>query len=474
MPYENPSQPVRNLTGSNSLALVEVNLTDIKSPDRTLRRHSDKQLAKLARSIETFGWVSPVLIDRKNQLIAGEARVEAAKRLGLTQAPAIRVEHLSEAEIRAYRIADNKLAEAAEWDEALLRLELQEIEILGFDLELTGFETPEIDILFAGGEGGADPADTVDTNALSGPPVSQLGDVWQIGPHRLICGDALLPETYQALLQGEVADMVFTDPPYNVPVKGHMGGLGTVQHREFVMASGEMTPEQFRVFLRSSMERARRATRPGGVIFACMDWRSIAPLVDMSEEAGLELLNLCVWNKTNGGMGSLYRSKHELILVARVPGASHTNNVELGRHGRNRTNVWDYPGANTSGGQMVDLKLHPTVKPIALVADAIQDVSKRGDIVLDLFGGAGTTLIAAERTGRKARLIELDPLYVDTTIRRVEAACGLTATLEETGETFEAVEARRTNAVVTREAPPVIRTRTRTAPTVCAELGRAD
>ena len=252
-----------------------------------------------------------------------------------------------------------------------------------------------------------------------------------------------------------------------------MSGLGAVQHREFVMASGEMTPEQFRVFLRSTMERARQATRPGGVIFVCMDWRSIAPLVDVSEEADLELPNLCVWNKTNGGMGSLYRSKHELILVARLPGAAHTNNVELGRYGRNRTNVWDYPGANTPGGQMADLKLHPTVKPVALVADTIQDVSKRGDRVLDLFGGAGTTLIAAERTGRQTRLIELDPLYVDTTIRRVEAVCGLTATLQETGETFEAVEARRTDAVVSREAPPVIRTRTRAAPAVRLETGRA-
>lgn len=453
MPYENLSRPVRNLTGSNSLALVEVNLADLKSPERVLRRHSDKQLARLARSIETFGWVSPVLIDRNNQLIAGEARIEAARRLGLTQAPAIRVEHLSEAEIRAYRIADNKLAEAGEWNEELLRLELQEIEILGFDLELTGFETPEIDILFAGEEGGADPADTVDADALSGPPVSQLGDVWQIGSHRLICGDALLPETYQALLQGEVADMVFTDPPYNVPVKGHMGGLGAVQHREFVMASGEMTAEQFRVFLQSTMQRARQATRPGGIIFACMDWRSIAPLADVSEDVGLELLNICVWNKTNGGMGSLYRSKHELILVARVSGAAHTNNVELGRHGRNRTNVWDYPGANTPGGQMADLKLHPTVKPIALVADAIQDVSKRGDSVLDLFGGAGTTLIAAERTGRKARLIELDPLYVDTTIRRVEARKAV-----DTGN---------------GETLPKICTRTRKAPAVCPEQGRA-
>lgn len=397
----------------------------------------------------------------------------AAKHLGLKCAPAIRVEHLNEVEVRAYRIADNKLAETADWDEALLSIELGEIEVLGFDLELTGFETPEIDILFSAEESETDPADAVDEELLTGPAVSKLGDVWQIGPHRLVCGDALKSETYTALLGGECADMVFTDPPYNVPVKGHMGGLGSVQHREFVMASGEMTPEEFLTFLRSTMKHARKATRPGGVVFTCMDWRSIAPLIEATEQSDLEILNLCVWNKSNGGMGSLYRSKHELIVVARVPGTSHINNVELGKHGRNRTNVWDYPGANTPGGQMDALKLHPTVKPVALVADAIQDVSKRGDVVLDLFAGSGTTLIAAERIGRKARLIELDPIYVDTTIRRVEAACGLTAILEDSGETFLEVQARRTDVSSGTERPARHRVRQRNPEANSADAGRA-
>ena len=447
---------------SNALALITVNLDDLKRPDRAVRKHPKRQIEKLSQSLSTFGWVSPVLIDRTNQIIAGVARIEAAHHLGLTTAPAVRIEHLTDAEIRAYRIADNKLAEAAEWDETLLSIELREIELLGFDLEFTGFETAEIDILF-------DAAEAEDTEEPPVPPlqtqaVSRLGDHWIIGEHQLICGDALEDRTYAALLSGQKADMVFTDPPYNVPVQGHMGGLGAVRHREFVMASGEMTARQFRSFLATTMKCLQDHTRPGGIVFACMDWRSISPLIEETQSAGLHLLNLCVWNKTNGGMGSLYRSKHELIVVARVHGAKHCNNVELGRHGRNRTNVWDYPGANTPGTQMQDLALHPTVKPVALVADAILDVSKRGDIVLDPFGGSGSTLLAAERTNRKARLIELDPLYVDTIIRRAEAVLGLKAILASNGLSFDEVATRRRTT-----DPSGIRCRQRPAPSFTQE-----
>lgn len=458
---------MRHKCATNSTTLIDVPLDQLQIPSRELRKHPKSQIEKLKQSLETYGWVSPILIEQHNKLIAGVARVRAAQELGLTHARALRIEHLSNAEIRAYRIADNKLAEAATWNEELLSIELGEIELLGFDLELTGFETPEIDILFSNDgadEGLTDHVEAPDQDQVA---ISRLGDLWEIGAHRLYCGDALDVESYSALFGDEQADMVFTDPPYNVPVKGHMGGTGDIQHREFVMASGEMSDVEFRNFLTKTMEKAKARTRPGGVIFACMDWRSIATLIDVTNASGLELINLCVWNKANGGMGSLYRSKHELIIVARTPGASHTNNVELGRHGRNRTNVWDYPGA----GQSPDLKLHPTVKPIALVADAIQDVTHRGDIVLDMFGGSGSTMMAAERTGRQARLIELDPLYVDTAIRRFEKEFGAGAILSSTGQSFTDVEAERSASG--DQAVPAVRVRTRVRPSTAKEVCHA-
>ncbi|MEO1027456.1 MAG: DNA methyltransferase [Pseudomonadota bacterium] len=447
------------VAGRNSLSLVEVKIDELVLPKAALRRHPKAQIEKLKESILHFGWVSPILIDKDRNVIAGQARIAAAKALGLVSAPAVRADHLSEAEVRAYRIADNKLAEAAEWDEELLAIELREIEVLGIDLELTGFETPEIDILFTTEAEDTATEDRFDPPAEDGVAVAQIGDLWRLGDHLLLCGNALHAESYDRLLGGDLVDMVFTDPPYNVPVKGHMGGLGSVQHREFVMASGEMSPEAFKEFLLTTMVRAKTHARDGGVIFTCIDWRSVAPLFEVTDKAGLEPINLCVWNKTNGGMGSLYRSKHELVLVARVPGQGQTNNVELGRHGRNRTNVWDYPGANTLG-QGSDLNLHPTVKPVALVADAIQDVTKRGETVLDMFGGSGSTLIAAERVGRRAQLIELDPLYVDTIIRRFEAEFDVRAELVGSGQVFGEVEERRADQSIA----PSTKTRVRRRP----------
>lgn len=439
----------------NHIALEYIDPVELKLPAQILRRHPDHQITALMKNIETFGFIAPVVIDQGGTIIAGLARIEAARRLKLGTVPAIRVHHLSDAELRAYRIADNKLAESAVWDIDALRIELRDLSILEIDLDLTGFSVPEVDILLTEESKASEEEPPVPPPA-PGPAISCVGDLWLIGTHRLICGDALAAETYETLLSGETAAISFTDPPFNVPVRGHMGGLGSVQHREFVMASGEMSAAEFRKFLDDTAARLLAFTAPGGVVYIFMDWRSIDALMSAVRGAGFEILNLCVWNKTNGGMGSLYRSKHELVLVARVPGAAHRNNVELGRHGRNRTNVWDYPGANTPGQQMADLALHPTVKPVALIADAILDVSKRGDIVLDPFGGSGSTLLAADRVGRRARLIELDPLYVDTIIRRAEAALGISAVLAGTGETFSEVGARRCQAplAVRRREPP--------------------
>jgi DNA modification methylase len=310
---------------------------------------------------------------------------------------------------------------------------------LGFSLDVIGFEIPEIDIIIAGADGeAAEPAETVEAPDPSRPAVTQSGDLWILGDHQIYCGDALEPVSYDTLLSGERCRMIFTDPPYNVPVNGHVRSGNGSAHREFAMASGEMSDAAFRSFLSDVMARLLEQLVDGGVAMVCMDWRHIEELISTSKACGLAFINLCVWNKTNGGMGSLYRSKHELVAIFKKPGAAHINNVALGKHGRNRTNVWDYAGVNTFGaGREADLVDHPTVKPTALVADAIMDVSHRGDVVLDAFGGSGATLLAAEKTGRRARLIELDPLYVDVAIRRWQEMTGKQAIHAMTGETWD-------------------------------------
>jgi len=287
------------------------------------------------------------------------------------------------------------------------------------------------------------------------PPASRLGDVWQLGRHRLLCGSAIVPADYKVLLQDEVAQMVFTDPPYNVPIAGNVGGLGRVKHKEFVMASGEMSPAQFTDFLASTFKLLAHHSQNGAINFICMDWRHLSELLRAGDMAYYELKNLVVWNKDNAGMGSFYRSKHELIAVFKVGTTKHINNCELGQHGRYRTNVWDYPGVNTlKANRAAELAMHPTVKPVALVADAIKDCSRRLGIVLDPFAGSGTTIIAAEKTGRVARAIELDPHYVDTAVRRWERFSGDRAVLAKTGDTFENVAVSRAVAGRDNDAGP--------------------
>ena len=416
------------------------------------RTHSDKQIAQIAASIRQFGFTNPVLIDDNGSIVAGHGRVAAAKQLGIAEVPTIALGHLSPAERRAYVIADNRLAELAGWDRDILKIEFQALADmdLDFDLEITGFETAELDLLLdiSAGENVVDPADEVPA-PKPGPVVSQAGDVWILGTHRLICGDARVPETYAALMRGDRARAVFTDPPYNVKIDGHVCGSGTVKHREFAMASGEMDTGTFTAFLEASLGAMAAVSVDGAIHFTCMDWRHMPELQAAGDKVYSELKNLVVWAKTNGGMGTFYRSRHELIYVWKVGTAPHTNTFGLGEHGRYRTNVWDYPGVNSFGGNQKDLALHPTVKPVALVADAIKDVTRRTEIVLDGFGGSGTTLIAAERSGRVARLVELDPIYCDVICRRYAALTGVEPLLETTGETFEAVaEARAAEVAV--------------------------
>ena len=427
------------------LTVTDLPIGGLKPYDRNARTHSAKQIAQIAASIKAFGFNNPVLIDKDGGIIAGHGRVEAAKLLGIKTVPCVRLEHLTDAQKRAYILADNKLAEKAGWDPEILRIELQHLTSLDldFDVSATGFEMPEIDVLLSDAAPESDPADEVPA-VEPGPAVTRLGDIWQIGPHRLICGDATKADTYARLLEGARAQMIFTDPPYNVKIEGHVSGLGSVKHREFAMASGEMTTSEFARFLSDVFANLTSHSIDGSVHFICMDWRHMTEVLAAASPVYSELKNLCVWAKTNGGMGSLYRSQHELVFVYKAGTAPHINNVELGKHGRYRTNVWSYAGANTFGKTRDDdLAMHPTVKPVALVADAILDCSKRKGIVLDAFGGSGTTLVAAERTGRRGYAIELDPHYCDVIVRRVAKIAEVAIVHAKTGKTFTEIADER-------------------------------
>ena len=421
-------------------------LAALKPRERNPRTHSRHQIRQIADSIKTFGFTNPILIDRDDVVIAGHGRVEAAKRLGIETIPTIRLESMTEAQKRAYVIADNKLAEKAGWDDELLALELKYISELDltFDLTLTGFEVSEIDLLIESLDATSRDEDDQIPIQTTAAPVTRLGDLWRLANHRLYCGNATEARSFDHLMDFYAAQVVFTDPPYNVPIGGHVCGLGSVQHAEFAMAAGEMSEAEFTSFLKTAFRHLAEYSADGSIHFLCMDWRHMQELLTAAHGVYTELKNLCIWNKTNGGMGSLYRSKHELVFVFKKGTAPHINNVELGANGRYRTNVWDYAGINAlSAGRAEELAMHPTVKPIALVADAILDCSKRGAIVLDAFLGSGSTLIAAERTGRRCFGMELEPKYVDVAIERFTKMTGEAASLQSTGESFEEIKAKR-------------------------------
>ncbi len=419
------------------------------------RAHSKRQIRQLADGIARFGFTNPVLIDDDDTILAGHGRIAAAKLLGMRDVPTVCLSHLTPAERRAYVIADNKLALNAGWDQELLAIELQALVDLDFDLELTGFSLAEIDFVLDGADESEVREDSKPEDSIPRLPaaaVSRRGDLWHCGRHRVLCGDARDPADYAALLDGDPVDLIFTDPPYNVPIDGHVSGLGRIRHREFAMGAGEMSEAAFTAFLTETLGAAAETCRDGAIAFVCMDWRHMGGLLAAGRQVFSELKNLCVWNKTNGGMGTFYRSKHELVFVFKIGSAPHVNTFGLGETGRYRTNVWDYPGISSLGeNRDAELAMHPTVKPVALVADAIKDCSKRGAIVLDPFAGSGTTLIAAGKVGRAARLIEYDPAYCDTIVRRWEILTGKHATIGATGERFEDVEEQRIGAALDEE-----------------------
>lgn len=433
-------------------AIIERPLDTLKPYARNARTHSKKQLKQIAASIERFGFVNPVLIGDDDSIIAGHGRVEAAKLLGRKTVPTLEISHLSDAERRAYILADNKLALNAGWDNELLALELQGLLDDDFDLELTGFNIAEIDFIIedaaSANPDAGDPADD-EVPEIDGPAVTRMGDLWLLGRHKLICGDAQDSQSFLRLVGNEQVDLLFTDPPYNVKIDGNVCGLGSVKHREFAFASGEMSEDEFTGFLRTTLGNASSIMRDGAIAYVCMDWRHMGEMLTAGKSAFTELKNLVIWNKSNGGMGAFYRSKHELIFVFKQGSAPHTNSFGLGETGRYRTNVWDYAGISSiSASRGDELAMHPTVKPVAMIADAIKDCSRRGEIILDCFGGSGSTLIAAEKTGRRAHLIEYDPLYCDTIIRRWEQHSGKRAILAETGLAFEEVSESRLRALL--------------------------
>src|SRR5215207_1885499 len=379
------------------MAIEPMRVGNLRPYAQNARTHSKKQIKQIARSIERFGFTNPVLISDDNQIVAGHGRVEAAKLLGIENVPTLRLCHLNEAQRRAYVIADNKLAQNAGWDRDVLAIELQALIDVAFDLELTGFSLAAVDILLDDAKESSPAASAAGEDDVPPLPdqnssVTRPGDVWLMDRHRLICGDSRNAETVRALMGEERADLVFTDPPYNVPIDGHVCGLGQTRRREFAMGVGEMSSEVFTAFLRETLGNAAAISRDGAIAFVCMDWRHMGELLSAGQAVFSELKNLCIWNKTNGGMGSFYRSKHELVFVFKVGTEPHTNSFGLGETGRYRTNVWDYPGISSLGAKRGDeLAMHPTVKPVALAADATKDCSKRGEIVLDLFGGSGST-----------------------------------------------------------------------------------
>jgi DNA modification methylase len=416
------------LRAARELAIDYRSIHALKPDPRNARTHPKRQIEQIVRSIREFGFTNPVLVDENGVLIAGHGRLRAAKEVGLAEVPTITLRDLTEVQKKALRLADNKIALSAGWDLEVLRLELAEIGTLDvdFDLSLTGFASGEIDVVLKAAN---DPDDVI-IPAVPVEPRTATGDIWILGEHRIGCGDGRDEAFLRRLLgPGTLIDAAFLDPPYNVKINGHANAKG--RHREFAMASGEMSEREFRSFLSETLGAAAAVSRSGAVHFICMDWRHLDDVSEVARSIYGELLNVCVWNKSNAGMGSLYRSKHEMVFVYRVGAAPHANMVELGRHGRNRTNVWDYPSVNSmAGSRREDLALHPTVKPVAMVADAYQDVTARGAIVFDMFLGSGTSLIAAERCGRRFRGCDIDAAYVDVAVERWVQMTGGTPKLE--------------------------------------------
>ena len=428
-----------------ALVVVELPLADLNVPERRLRRGDAGQIQAVANAIAAFGFCQPVLIGKDNSVVDGATRIDAAKLLGLDRVPCLRVDHLNETEQRLLRLAVNRLGEKAQWDLGELKIEFEELVLLNAPITLSGFEISEIDQITLGSDddileqGNLEPATVT---------IARPGDLFRLGKHRLLCGDARNSDSLSRLLGDSVARLVLTDVPYNVPIKGNVTGGN---HREFAMASGEMSEVEFEKFNSDWIAACLPHLVEGGLLGTFIDWRGYPTIHAAARALELEPLNLIAWVKSNAGMGSLWRSQHELLPMFKKGTAVHVNNVALGKHGRWRSNVWNYPGASTLGSDArAGLKVHPTVKPSALLRDALLDVTERGDVVLDPFAGSGSTFVAAEEANRVCFGVEIDPIFVDVIIRRFQEITSREVVLDETGETFESLEKRR--AIETIEA----------------------
>jgi DNA modification methylase len=438
---------------SNELSRITVTYrapADLTILPGSPRIHSPQQIRQISRSIGGFGFLIPIVIDEASRVLAGAARLLAARELGFVEVPTVQVTHLDEAQKKAFALAENRLAELSQWDDRLLAEQLKELSLLNldFDLEITGFAAAEIDLRIESlSTLGDDAADRLQIQTQD-DAISEDGDLWLLGRHRLICGSAQDPVAFSNLMGSEKATAVFIDPPFNVKIDGHVSGLGKVKHREFLQAAGELSPAEFVTFLRRSFELLARHSTNGSLHYVFMDWRHLQEALAAGSQTYHEMKNLCIWAKTTAGMGSFYRSQHELVLVYKHGRSAHRNNIELGRHGKNRSNVWAYEGANSFGrgnGETHNLvQAHPTVKPVAMISDGIMDCTARGDLVLDSFLGSGTTLIACEKIGRRCHGIELDPLYVDLIVRRWQFYTGDHARHALSGRTFKEIESERT------------------------------
>jgi DNA modification methylase len=439
-----PSLPPHH---NRRLAMGYRPLAEIHPNPRDPRTYSRAEHRRIVKALRRFGPLV-LVVTSEGLMLSGNVWLEAAKEAGYDEAPVIVADHLTPTEAEAFMLANVRLVERGEWDrhklgEILRDLTLQDID---FDLDITGFDVAEIDLHIEGLSTTGEEADQADLLPQEGPLVSRIGDLWRLGDHRIICGDALEAATYASLMAGETAAIVFADPPYNVAIPGNVSGLGAIKHANFVMATGEMSEGEFTAFLIQAMTLAAQHGADGSLAYWCMDWRHIHEMSIAGRRAYDSLANLCVWTKTNAGMGSLYRSQHELVFVFKKGTAPHRNDVQLGKYGRSRTNSWTYPGANSfgRGGEEGDLlALHPTVKPVALIADVLLDASARGDLVLDPFVGVFSSVIAAEKVARRVRGIELDPRYVDRGVRRWERWSGEQARLDGSDQTFAEVAAER-------------------------------
>jgi DNA modification methylase len=439
-----------------NLKIIYRRIDELKPDPANPRRHTKKQIRKIAGSIKAFGFSVPILVDRDGNVIAGHGRLLAVRQLGCSEVPTLCLDHLSRAQARAFMIADNRLTDISTWDNRVLAQQLKDLSLLGLDfsLELTGFEMPEIDLRIESLEKPLsrkdDPADQMH-ELPADAPLSKIRDLWILGDHRVLCGTALDSAAYTALMGAERAATVFTELPYNIPVVGSASGLGTIHQRPCSMASGETNRAEFATFLGQVFRNLAGFSIDGSLHYVCIDWCHTEELLSASRDVYGALKDLCVWIKDEGGSGSLYRSQHELVFVFKHGRAEHRNNAQRGRFRRNRSNVWHYPEAKSvarrrKGGSL--RAMQATAKPVAMVADAILDGSARGEIVLDSFLGGGTTLIAAARTGRRCFGLEFNPSQVDTIIHRWQTLTGGRARNAASGRSFDdlALEAEAANA----------------------------